>query len=134
MVLLETIALVIRVVLTVQAVLWFASLFGIRSDRLLKYVLIVNTIIQALLNIGLAFMSYRYGIIFYLEIFMYAEPLIWIIETVVYLIGFRILDRGKVRTGKIIGYAFVTNLVASIIIVILGGILEYVILLIQDFL
>lgn len=108
-----------RVIITVLLELGVAKLFGIRSKRAIKLILIVNVITQLLLNIAIAAADISWGSFGAVLALVGMEIVIFITEAAIYANTLPGLTDGKTHSGRAAGYAFAAN-AASLVI---GGIL-----------
>lgn len=117
-----------RVIITVLLELGVAKLFGIRSKRAVKLILIVNVITQLLLNIAVAAADISRGSFGAAVALVGMEIVIFITEAAIYANTLPGLTEGKINGGRAAGYAFAAN-AASLVV---GGILLMVFYLFSD--
>jgi hypothetical protein len=84
-------------------------LFGFKLRENWRVFLLTNIITQILLTLSTGYVSYKFGVIGFIFIFMLAEFLIIVAETIVYAK----LLKGR-KTGRRVAYAITANLVSLI--------------------
>ncbi len=95
----------LRVVLTILIELVIGLIFGYRSSKERKTIIITNLITQILLNIAILLFDYYMGLLVWIFIFPILEIVVTIIEAIVYLAKFK--DHKKFKT---IIYSLIANL------------------------
>ncbi len=107
---LEAISLVARIVITIALELGIAWLFGLRSKKELRLLLIVNVVTQVALNVALNLVNYNNGQQAFTGAYIGYELLVFVIEAAIYCV-FLTRNRER-RPQECIAYAFVANLVS----------------------
>ena len=95
----------LRVVLTILIELVIGLIFGYRSSKERKTIIITNLITQILLNLAILLFDYYMGLLVWIFIFPILEIVVTIIEAIVYLVKFK--DHKKFKT---IIYSLIANL------------------------
>ena len=105
----EVAAFMARMILTVLIELAVAWLFGIRKKELLLLIVLVNVLTQVGLNAALNAAYYfkgPWGKVFWLAVL---EPVIFILEALVYCLLFKRFGGGEIRKVRIVLYALAAN-------------------------
>ena len=97
--------------MTIAIELGIALLFGLRSRRVFRFIVIVNIITQVALNIFLSVLNYHMGFMMFVVFYVLFEIIVFIIEAIVYVAFLK----NEVSKLKLIIYAFVANLVSIIL-------------------
>ena len=94
-----------------------ALIFGYRSRRELKIILITNAVTQVLLNSVMSVLDYTSGGLVWLFILPLLEIAVFIVEAIVYAISLKTPEKGRARA---VFYALAANLTSAAAGVVLG--------------
>ena len=111
----EIAGLIVRVILTVLVELGVAWLFGFRKKELLLLIVAANVVTQVAFNVALNVIYNAQGpwaAVFY---YVVLEPVIFVIEAVVYCLLFNRFSEMKHSRTKIILYALAANICSFVI-------------------
>ena len=111
----EVAGLIVRVILTVLIELGVAWLFGFRKKELLLLIIAANVVTQVAFNVALNVIYNAQGpwaVVFY---YVVLEPVIFVIEAVVYCLLFNRFSETKHSHAKIILYALAANICSFVI-------------------
>jgi len=111
----EIISLIVRIVLTIGIELGIALLFGFRGRKHIKFIAIVNTITQIMLNVVLNVINYLSGSLAFLFFYFLLELLIFIIEAIIYSKYFKRISNKAILSWIPGMYAFVANTVSFVL-------------------
>ena len=100
----------IRLVLTILLEYLIALLFGFRSGKARKIILITNLLTQILLNAVMGVLDYSSGLLVWLLFFPLMELIVMLIESVIY--AFTLKEQKPVRR---VVYGIVANIVSAIL-------------------
>lgn len=102
-------SLLLRIAITVLLEVGVARLFGYQGNKVYKLLIIMNLCTQLFLNIMIAAGDLLLGGLGGAIACILAEPLIVVIEAVVYASALPRLTELKTRGGRAVGYAFAAN-------------------------
>lgn len=105
----EVAGLMVRLILTVLIELGVAWLFGFRKKELLRLIVGVNVVTQVALNLLLGIVYNQQGPAAFTLSYAVLEPVIFVIEAVVYCRLFRRFGGEEIRRGRIVLYALLAN-------------------------
>lgn len=100
----------VRLVLTILIEYLIALLFGFRSGKARKIILITNLLTQILLNAAMGILDYTSGLLVWLILFPLMELIVMLIESIIY--AFALKEQKPVRR---VVYGIVANLVSAVI-------------------
>jgi len=105
----EVAAFMARLILTVLIEVAVAWLFGLRKKELLLIIALVNVVTQVGLNVALNAAYYfngPWGKVFWLAVL---EPVIFVLEALVYCLLFKRFSDREIKRGRIVLYALAAN-------------------------
>lgn len=110
----ELLSLLARIVLTIALELLLALPFGYRAKKQLLLIGLVNLVTQVVLNVALNLIRFQYGPWAFLGYYFVLELLVFVVETVVYVLCLSRFSDKPAPYWKAVAYALVAN-VASFV-------------------
>lgn len=110
----EIMSLILRIIITITIEVALAYMFGFRAKNALKFIMIVNLITQATLNIYLNVLSYKEGWILMMISYIFIEFIITAFETILYMYKLPKYNKNY-RKSKIAIYGIMANIASYVI-------------------
>lgn len=119
----EILSLLIRIALTILLEIGVALLFGFREKKQFRLLVGVNAATQILLNVLLNVVNYYSGFLMFYLYYILLEPLIFVVEAVVYAIFMKKVSERPKKGWFCVLYALVANALSFGAGLLLAGLL-----------
>ena len=108
----EMISLLIRILITILLEIVMAVVCGFREKKVLRLIIGINILTQTVLNAALNMVNYLHGYQAFVLQYIIFEILVFVLEAILYCIFFPKVSERKFTQDRIIGYAFLANLLS----------------------
>ena len=108
----EIVSLICRILITITLEAAVAFALGFREKRLLRLIIGVNILTQTVLNTALNLINYLHGYQAFVLQYILLEILVFVLESILYCVFFPKVSQRKFTQDRIIGYAFLANLIS----------------------